>query len=166
MKTDSETLVVRVNHKDQMKKPTELSLSLFSKRKNMRKIKSLHIIALIITLGLTGCSTYRNIGVLHQTTQTAASYQTVPPLWKGDRVRYILKDGRKGEAVIQSVNSSSLIGQDSAMVPLEQVVTLERKEVSGGKTAAATGTGLVIGAIVVATVLSVGLATALITAGG
>lgn len=131
----------------------------------MKKNTNLPVILLLGALTLTGCSTYRDIGVHHQTTG-ATDYQTAPPLWKGDRVRYTLKDGRKGETVIQSVYSRSLIGQDGTMVPLDQVVTLERKEISGGKTAAAAGAGIGVGAIVVVTVLSVGLASALVAAGG
>lgn len=131
----------------------------------MKKHPNLLIIPLLVTLALTGCSTYRNIGVHHPVTGSA-DYQTAPPLWKGDKVRYTLKDGLKEEMVIQSVNSRYLTGQDGAQVPLEQVVTLERKEASGGKTAAAAGAGIGVGAIVVVTVLSVGLATALIAAGG
>lgn len=131
----------------------------------MKKNKRLQVIFLFGALTLTGCSTYRDIGVHHQTTGVV-NYQTAPSLWKGDRVRYALKDGRKGEMVIQSTNNRSLIGQDGTMVPLEQVVTLERKEVSGGKTVAAAGAGIGVGAIVVVTVLSVGLVTALVAAGG
>lgn len=136
----------------------------FQSKENMKKYANLSVIPLLATLVLSGCTTYRDIGVQHQSAGLAG-YQTLPPLWKGDHVRYALKDGQKGETVIQSLNSRYLKGQDGAQVPLEQVVRLERKEVSGGKTAAATGAGIGVGAIVVVTVLSVGLATALIAAG-
>lgn len=131
----------------------------------MKKLTHLSVIILLSTLMLSGCSTYRSIGVHHQVTGIDG-YQTTPTLWKGDRVRYVLKNGREGEIVIQSVNSLYLMGQDGMHVPLGQVVTLERKEVSGGKIAAATGAGIGVGAIVVVAALSVGLATALIAAGG
>lgn len=129
----------------------------------MKKYLNLATIPLLATLALTSCSTYSDISVHHQ---TSGSYQTEPPLLKGDRVRYILKDGQQEETIIQSVNSRYLISQDDVQIPLEQIITLERKKVSYGKTAAVTGAGIGVGAIVVVTILSVGLATALIAAGG
>ncbi|PKH18421.1 hypothetical protein CIG19_21140 [Enterobacterales bacterium CwR94] len=93
------------------------------------------------------------------------SYQVSPPVAEGDQIKYLMSDGRKGEMVIQAVNTHALIGQNGLQLPLDQIVTLERKETSPGKTAMATGAGIGAGAIIVVTILSIGLVSALIAAG-
>lgn len=128
----------------------------------MKKAASLQIISLVLIMAMAGCSTYRSVDIHHESTKTTPVYLTEPSLWEGDVVRYTLKDGRKGETVVQSVNFHTLTGKNGEQVSLSQIASLERKKTSGEKTSAATAPEMGIWSITLVTMLSVGLATALL----
>ncbi|KLR24045.1 hypothetical protein ABR28_10245 [Enterobacter hormaechei subsp. hoffmannii] len=68
--------------------------------------------------------------------------------------------------VFRHITDETLTAQDGSSIPLGQVVKLEKKQFSGGKSVAATGAGIGVVAIVVVGVMAAGLATALVAAGG
>ncbi|EPF0317413.1 hypothetical protein ACSN7O_004855 [Enterobacter chuandaensis] len=126
--------------------------------------KRITLLMVIVLLMVSGCSGYRDVTVRQGGQQKV--FQTIPPLSEGDTLRYALKNGSEGTIKFHEISQNMLVGQDGRHIPLELVTRLERKEFSGGKTAAAAGAGIGVGAVIITVVLAAGLTTALIAAGG
>ncbi|HEM8722211.1 hypothetical protein [Enterobacter hormaechei] len=123
-------------------------------------------VPVLIVLALSGCSSYQHVTLRQESGLTGEVWRTTPPLTAGDHIQYSLKDGSEGEIVFRHITDETLTAQDGSSIPLGQVVKLEKKQFSGGKSVAATGAGIGVVAIVVVGVMAAGLATALVAAGG
>lgn len=121
------------------------------------------IILSFVLLCLAGCSSYQTVDIK---TGTGNAPYVHPVLKEGDRLQYVLKNGIKGELVFSSESGGVLTGRDAEHIALRDIASLERKSVSAGKTAAATGAGIGIATVVIVALTAAGLATALIAAGG
>lgn len=68
----------------------------------------------------------------------------------GDRVQLVNADGSKLKLTVEEIDDQSIIGKDN-IAPIDDVVALETKEISAGKTSllvgGAVGMGFLIGAL-------------------
>lgn len=71
-------------------------------------------------------------------------------------MQYSLRNGSSGTLTVKRTTPQTLISEDGLVINLSDLVSLKRKEISKGKTAAAVGTGVVTTVVVVTAV--VGLA--------
>jgi hypothetical protein len=114
---------------------------------------------IVVIIICTGCTTLRPIeGSPAELRQRINSADLLKP---GDRVRIVASDGSAHRFAIKSIEAGVIRGR-SESVPVEQVVTLQRRQFSRVKTAALViGIGLactVIGlAAYAATHLSIGI---------
>ncbi len=53
----------------------------------------------------------------------------------GDDVRVTMRDGRKAQFTVESVEASTVIAQGGTRYAMDEMTTLERRSVSGAKTA-------------------------------
>lgn len=128
----------------------------------MKKFKTCLVTTLIVVVGLSGCTSYNGINLHKQTYQSVNRFSAEPPLWKGDKIRYELKSGQKGTMTISSVTPDTLLAEDGKVIELNNIASLERKDLARAKTAAA---GLSASALFFVILVSAGLASALISAG-
>ncbi|PKE28480.1 hypothetical protein CWS43_20830 [Rahnella sp. AA] len=117
---------------------------------------------IITAMTLSGCSSYNSLELSQQQVHSSSTsadytyYKIEPPLYDGDVVQYSLRDGSRGTLTIKRTTPQTLMGDDGHVINLSELVSLKRKEISKGKTAAAVGTGAAATVVVVAAV--VGLA--------
>ncbi|ECJ3938079.1 hypothetical protein YT28_14070 [Salmonella enterica subsp. salamae] len=122
---------------------------------------------MVITVMMTGCSTYNPIQLRqHQLERNYTYYLLEPPLYEGDVVQYKCKDGSQDMVTIQKVTPQTLITSTDQVIPLADLTSLEKKDISKGETAAAVGAGVGVTAVVIATIfaatLSAGLAAMIV----
>lgn len=94
----------------------------------------------------TGCRSLRPV-----TPETTAAQ----PAWNvrpGDDLRLTLTDGRAVTCTVAAVESGAIVAKDGARYPFADIRQVERREVSGGKTAALVGGG-VLGALLAGAIL-------------
>ncbi|EAA8389187.1 hypothetical protein AH448_10890 [Salmonella enterica subsp. diarizonae] len=116
---------------------------------------------------MTGCSTYNPVQLRqHQLERNYIYYLLDPPLYEGDVVQYKCKDGSQDTVTIQKVTPQSLITSTDQVIPLADLTSLEKKDISKGKTAAAVGAGVGVTAVAIAAIfaatLSAGLAAMIV----
>lgn len=122
---------------------------------------------LAISLILNGCHSYQNISVKPQSLGESHYYLTEPPLYAGDKIKYQLKTGQRGELTVASVTPQSISGTNHITLPMNHLISLEKKEISKTKTgtAVAGGTAVMAVAVVVMVSLAIGGALAAAAAG-
>lgn len=107
---------------------------------------------------MTGCTSYDPI-LLHQQqlNNSYTFYKLEPPLYKGDVVQYKLKDGSNDAITIQRTTPQGLVTNTGQFIPYKDIVSLERKDISKGKTAAAVGAGAGATAVVLVAIFAITL---------
>lgn len=102
----------------------------------------------------------------HQLERNYTYYLLDPPLYEGDVVQYKCKDGSQDTVTIQKVTPQSLITSTDQVIPLADLTSLEKKDISKGKTAAVVGAGVGVTAVAIAAIfaatLSAGLAAMIV----
>lgn len=78
----------------------------------------------------SGCTSMHPLPVV-----TAASPQAIDRIGPGDEIRVTMRDGRQARFTVQRVEEAALIAIDGTRYDDSNIVTLERREFSGGKTA-------------------------------
>ncbi|EAO9510224.1 hypothetical protein AIQ85_15470 [Salmonella enterica] len=121
----------------------------------------------ITVMMMTGCSTFNPVQLRqHQLERNYTYYLLDPPLYEGDVVQYKCKDGSQDTVTIQKVTPQSLITSTDQVIPLADLTSLEKKDISKGKTAAAVGAGAGVTAVAIAAIfaatLSAGLAAMIV----
>ncbi|MBS9200139.1 hypothetical protein KER63_25265 [Escherichia coli] len=123
----------------------------------MKTKKALAGIMLSVML-MSGCSTYEAVQVRPKKFENNYSYYLLsPPLYEGDVVQYKLKDGSRDTVTVQKTTPRALLTSTGQVVPFDNIVSLDKKDISEGKTAAAIGAGVGATAVVVVAVFAVAL---------
>ncbi|KGT89124.1 hypothetical protein NG99_20035 [Erwinia typographi] len=116
---------------------------------------------MVAVMVLSGCSSYKKVKVEQEPTLHSHYFLTEPPLYVGDKIKYRLKDGRKGELAIEKITAQEIVGKN-ATLPLSQIAMLEKKDISTVKTGAAIGGGAIAIGVILTVALATGLASAFI----
>ena len=98
----------------------------------------------------SGCSTTKPVEMTPQEVQQKISAGELIAV--GDKVKIATADGEVHEFEVTAVTSEQIQGDDIA-IPIDDVVAIETKEFSAGKTAALAGGTVVVWAIIVAVLL-------------
>lgn len=96
----------------------------------------------------TGCRSLRP--VTPETTAAQPAWDVQP----GDDLRLTLAGGRRVTCTVAAVENGVIVAKDGARYPFADIREVERREVSGGKTAALVGGG-VLGALLAGAILVV-----------
>ncbi len=123
--------------------------------KNMNWIAGVLVASTII---MTGCTSYDPVQLRQQHLNNSYTYyQLDPPLYAGDVVQYKLKNGSQDTITVQGTKPQGLITSSGQLIPYKDMVLLERKDISKGKTAAAVGAGAVATAVVLVAIFAITL---------
>ena len=124
------------------------------------------VLLMMLVLNLIAGSSSHSVNIRKDpnTNQMLTRWETTPPLKKGDHLQYTLKNGSKGKIDFKEISNGNLNGLNGSSLPLDQIASLERKEVSKGKTAAAVGAGVGVTAIIITIVIAVGIGSLLVAA--
>lgn len=117
------------------------------------------LVAMLMTLN--GCTSYNAVTVSHKPLSHSSYIVTDPPLYAGDKIRYQLNNGHKGEMVVARITPQAIVGQNGVTLPAADLGSLEKQAVSAAKTGAAVGGGIAATTLVVA-ILTVSLASAMV----
>ncbi|EAR7789460.1 hypothetical protein H5N72_000720 [Salmonella enterica] len=135
----------------------------------MKYQKLLAGMMVITVMMMTGCSTFNPVQLRQHQLELERNYTYYlldPPLYEGDVVQYKCKDGSQDTVTIQKVTPQSLITSTDQVIPLADLTSLEKKDISKGKTAAAVGAGVGVTAVAIAAIfaatLSAGLAAMIV----
>ncbi|EAA2780331.1 hypothetical protein OP063_004683 [Salmonella enterica subsp. enterica] len=110
------------------------------------------------TITLAGCTSYDQVQLRQQQLSSDYTYYKLsPPLYTGDIVQYKLKDGSHETVTVQNTTPQGIITSTDQVIPYKDMISLERKDFSKGKTAAAVGAGVGATAVVLITVFAVTL---------
>ncbi|WP_261455390.1 hypothetical protein [Serratia ficaria] len=128
-------------------------------------LKHVRIRALMLLMAmlvaLNGCTSYHAVAVGHKPLSHSTYLVTDPPLYAGDKIRYQLNNGQKGEMVVARLTPQAIVGQNGATLSAAELSSLEKQAVSAAKTGAAVGGGIAATTLVVA-ILTVSLASAMV----
>jgi hypothetical protein len=104
------------------------------------------VIILITVISVAGCTTLRQIeGTPPELQQRITSAEL---LKTGDRVLIVTMDNKNHKFKVTGIRSGVIEGKATS-IPIDQVVSLEKREFSTGKTVAlVVGTVLIIGGLV------------------
>ncbi|MFJ5159691.1 hypothetical protein ACIP6T_11010 [Pantoea sp. NPDC088449] len=106
----------------------------------MNTFKSLCDVSFALVITLTGCSTYKPVQLHQESLNNEYSYyKTHPYLYSGDVVKYTLKDGRHETITVQSTTPQGIIISSEHLIPYNQIVAIERRDLSTVKTVAFVG---------------------------
>lgn len=117
-------------------------------------------IAMLLTMSITvtGCTSYDSVQLRkEQVNNSYTYYQVSPPLYSGDVVKYRLKNGNQNTITVQRTTARGIITNTGDTLLFNDIVSLERKDISKGKTAAAVGAGVGATAVVVIAVFAVAI---------
>ncbi|WON78033.1 hypothetical protein [Serratia sp. UGAL515B_01] len=108
------------------------------------KLKKLCGVAMVLaTLMTSGCHSYDSVQLnKQQLGESYNYYELQPPLYAGDEIRYQLKDGKKGELKVAKKEPNTIVGENGEVIQISEIASLERKDLSKTKTAAAVGGGV------------------------
>lgn len=98
----------------------------------------------------SGCSTVTPVEMTPEQVQQKISEGEV--IGVGDTVKVVTSNGDVYNFKVTAVTNQQILGNDIE-IPIEEVVAIETKEFSAGKTAALAGGTVVLWAIIVAVVL-------------
>ncbi|WP_411177268.1 hypothetical protein ACHQI7_27200 (plasmid) [Klebsiella oxytoca] len=135
----------------------------------MKSKKILAGVIMFSTILMSSCSTYDSVQVKPKKLENNYSYYLLyPPLYEGDVVQYKLKDGSRDTVTVQTTTPQALLTSTGQVVPFGDIVSLDKKDISKGKTAAAIGVGAGATAVVIVAVFAVALGAgfAAIVSGG
>lgn len=132
----------------------------------IKRVKGSTLAVLMATvMMLNGCTSYNAVKVSNKPLGSSTYFLTEPPLYAGDKIRYQLKDGRKGEMTVDHLTPEAIVGQNGVMLPASELSALEKQDISGTKTGAAVGGGVAVTAVVLVVLLASALTGAIIAAG-
>ncbi|MBH3000759.1 hypothetical protein I5M74_24615 [Serratia marcescens] len=114
-------------------------------------------LVLVISLVMNGCHSSQHISLKQQPFGEGHYYITEPPLYAGDKIKYQLKTGQKGELTVESISPQSIIGTNHITLPLNQLSSLEKREISKTKTGAAVVGGTAVATVAIVVVLSLAI---------
>ena len=106
-------------------------------------------VSLVILL-MTGCSTVKPVEMTQEEVQQKISAGELIAV--GDNVKVATTDGEVYDFKVTNVTNQQILGDD-VEIPIGEVVAIETKEFSVGKTAALAGGTVVLWAIIVAVAL-------------
>jgi hypothetical protein len=113
------------------------------------------ISALIVILLVTGCTTLKPVEMPPDQLQDRISTGQIVQV--GDSVKLVTADGKQHKFKVTSITDHHIAGKDIE-VPIADIVAVESREFSGGKTTALAGGSATIAIIVI---LIVGLGATL-----
>lgn len=120
----------------------------------IKRVKGSTLAAVMATvMMLNGCTSYNAVKVSNKPLGNSTYFLTEPPLYAGDKIRYQLKDGRKGEMTVDHLTANAIVGQNGVTLPASELSALERQDISGAKTGAAVGGGVAVTMVVVVVVI-------------
>jgi len=90
----------------------------------------------IVILLITGCTTLKPVEMSPE--QLHARISAGEVLNEGDKVKIVTTDGKIHQFEVTDINDTSIVGDD-VEVRIVDIVALETREFSGGKTAALVG---------------------------
>ena len=108
------------------------------------------ITVILATVLASGCSSMKPIEMSPDEVQQKISAGEV--LGVGDTVKIATRSDEVYEFKVTAISDDEIVGDDIA-IPIEEVIAIETKEFSVGKTAALTGGTVVLWAIIVAVAL-------------
>lgn len=111
-----------------------------------------------VVMMLNGCTSYNAVKVSQPSINNSKYFLTNPPLYAGDKIRYQLRDGKKGDMTVARLTPQTIVGQNGVNLPASDLNSLEKEEISGVKTGTAVGGGVVA----VGVIFSAFLASALV----
>lgn len=124
-----------------------------TKMKNPHWLSGLLIATTIV---MSGCSSYDPVQLRQQQLSNNYTYYRLdPPLYNGDVIQYKLKDGSRDTVTVQSTTLRGIITSTGQELPYKDMISLERKDISKGKTAAAVGAGATATVVVLVAVFAV-----------
>jgi len=123
----------------------------------MKRISTMIIVFLSITLTLSGCHSYRNVNVAPQSDAHERYFLMEPPVYTGDKINYKLKNGTKGEMTVRRVTPQSVISENGTEILLSDVFSIEKQELSKTKSGAAISAGALAVALIGVVLVSVAI---------
>lgn len=104
----------------------------------------------VVLLGVAGCTALRTInGPPEQLRRDVAAGAL---LKAGDRVEVVTRDGRVHELVVTGIANGEIVARGES-VPIDQLVTISKREFAVGPTAAVVGG---IGAVILGSIIAAG----------
>ena len=119
-------------------------MSLPNHRRSVALSRSLVCALTALAVATASCSSMHKVPVV----QTSPGQPIAWQVKTGDTIRVTLRDGGSSEFKVQSVTPDAIISSDGARFENANITQVERRGISGGKTAGAVGAGLGIFAIV------------------
>lgn len=124
----------------------------------MKSKKILAGVVMISAIAVSGCSSYDSVQVKPKKLENNYSYYLLnPPLYEGDVVQYKLKNGSHDTVTVQKTTPQGMLTSTGQVVAFDNMVSLDKKDISKGKTVAAVGAGVGVTAIVIVAVFAVAL---------
>ncbi len=114
------------------------------------------LLLLIVFLGATGCTTLKPVQMSPEQLQDRISAGDV--LEVGDSVKIVTTDGSVHKFRVTAVTADQIAGQ-GIEIPVDEIIAVETREFSGGKT-----TALAAGSVAIAYVVAAAVATATLLA--
>jgi hypothetical protein len=105
------------------------------------------ILAMIVITLANGCTTLRPVEMSPEQLQERIVSGGIIEV--GDSVRVFTDDGESHEFTVTAISDDQIQGNDVA-VPIENIIALESREFSGGKTVALAGGSLALGLVIAA----------------
>jgi hypothetical protein len=104
------------------------------------------------SIAMTGCSSMHRVPNTVATSPSSGRHVSV-----GDDVRVTMKDGRRVEFAVQSVNDEAIVARDGTRYERTDILTIERRAFDLRKTAIRTAGwfGAIMGAAVLLVILGV-----------
>ncbi|EFH5761828.1 hypothetical protein [Escherichia coli] len=130
--------------------------------KNKRKL----LTTLILSLVLCGCQSYQGVNIQQKNLERSTYYLTEPPIYAGDLIKYKLKSGSEGEMTVSNVTPQYINGINNQSIPMGEIISLEKKELSKTKTGAAVAGGVTATVVIIGLVTTLAVGSALIAAAG
>ena len=94
----------------------------------------------LLILFATGCTSLKPVELAPETLQEKILSGNIVNV--GDRVKVVTADGVRSEFKVTAINENHILGKDID-IPIRDIVALETREFSGGKTSALVGGSLV-----------------------
>ncbi|WP_059276266.1 hypothetical protein [Escherichia albertii] len=130
--------------------------------KNKRKL----LTTLILSLVLCGCHSYQGVNIKQKNLERSTYYLTEPQIYSGDLIKYKLKSGDEGEMTVSKVTPQYINGINNQSIPMGEIISLEKKELSKTKTGAAVAGGVTATVVIIGLVTTLAVGSALIAAAG
>ena len=96
----------------------------------------IRLLMFLTILSISACSSLKPVELAPEQLQQQISNGQIVEV--GDRIKVVTSDGQHHEFRVTAITDTSIEGSDTA-VPIDQVVALESRRFSGGKTALLAG---------------------------